>query len=96
MNEILAFQHLRTTNDTNGNPRRAWVVYGANGAIVRINDEGYNGRAAVRGLEVAGIPELDPVEVTPKTYNALRRHAMWAGEFSAVSSSQETTHRGAE
>ena len=35
--------HIRTTNDVNGNPRRAFVVYDAQGRHVETIDEGYDG-----------------------------------------------------
>ena len=45
------YQHLRCTNDNNGNPRRVFVFYDAAGGIVAVEDEGYRGTpAACRGL----------------------------------------------
>ena len=36
--------HLCTTNDANGNPRRAWAVFAPNGLIIDFHEEGYAGR----------------------------------------------------
>ena len=71
-NGPLAYQHLRASNDSNGNPRRLWIVYGRDGAPLRIEDEGYSGREAVRGLNC---PELPSAEITPKDYRAWLRLA---------------------
>lgn len=39
--------HLCATNDTNGNPRRVYVVFDETGAILETIDEGYQGISAV-------------------------------------------------
>ena len=39
--------HLCTTNDSNGNPRRAWAVFSPTGFIIDFYEEGYEGRFAV-------------------------------------------------
>ena len=41
--------YIGTTNDTNGNPRRGWLVHepGNDSAGVRWVEEGYNGRDAL-------------------------------------------------
>ncbi len=59
------YQHLRCTNDNNGNPRRLYVFMDATGAIVAVQDEGYRGRPA----ECNGLVELPAIE----TYPAVRR-----------------------
>lgn len=62
------YQHLRCTNDTNGNPRRIFVFMDATGAIVAVEDEGYRGTpAACRGLV-----QLPTIE----TYLAERRELL--------------------
>lgn len=38
--------HLDAGRDTNGNPRRCYVQYDADGAILGCWDEGYKGRSA--------------------------------------------------
>ena len=50
--------HLCTTNDRNGNPRRAWAVFAPNGLIIDFFEEGYVGRLAV------------PPELRDRAYNA--------------------------
>lgn len=58
-------QHIRTTNDTNGNPQRLYVGYAADGEVMRVTDEGYGGRPEWS----RGLIELWPFDVTPKEYN---------------------------
>lgn len=41
-------QHLNAGNDTNGNPRRCFLVYNDQGTTVECIDEGYRGEAAWR------------------------------------------------
>jgi hypothetical protein len=71
MSDII-MQHLRTTNDTNGNPRRLYVFYGRNtGDYVGIVDEGYSGRPRAQpGIDIL---ELNSVDITPKQYRELKR-----------------------
>lgn len=62
------YQHLRCTNDGNGNPRRVFVFYDAAGGIVAVEDEGYGGKpAACRGL--VHLPSIE-------TYPAERRELL--------------------
>ena len=66
--------HLRTKNDTNGNPRRFYAVfYGSK--LSGLYEEGYTGYAvlpqAVRDANVAG-PVLT-LDITPSEYNRLRK-----------------------
>ena len=66
---------LNAGHDSNGNPRRVYVVFDSEGYIVRAVDEGYRGRAALR--EVPGCEgECEPVEfeTTPREYRRLLRH----------------------
>ena len=66
--DIVAALHLRTTNDTSGNPRRVFVGLDSSGHVVRVTDEGYYGRPEwVRALNARGTWEL-PVNVTPREY----------------------------
>ena len=61
------YQHLRCTNDGNGNPRRVFVFYDAAGGIVAVEDEGYRGTpAACRGLV-----QLPTIETYPAARRAL-------------------------
>lgn len=64
--------HMRTTNDTNGNPRRLFVEIDK-GDVVNVVDEGYEGEAPARR---AGMPKgyYPPTfDITPKEYHALRQ-----------------------
>lgn len=57
------YQHLRCTSDGNGNPRRVYVFYAADGSIVAVEDEGYRGTpAACRGLVQLPTIETYPAE----------------------------------
>ena len=60
------YQHLSTTNDTNGNPRRLWMIYNVNGNVIRVIDEGYSGRPDTQARE------LMPVNISPKEYNHIK------------------------
>lgn len=65
----IMYQHLRCPNDRNGNPRRAYVLYNAEGLITDVYDEGY------RGVPKAcdGLVELPTFEVALAEYRALMR-----------------------
>lgn len=41
---------IETTHDTNGNPRRGWLVYGADGAFLGFADENYRGTGALANV----------------------------------------------
>jgi hypothetical protein len=56
---IFAYQHLRWPNDTNGNPRRLYLVYDENASLLAVIDEGYRGLP--KGLH--GIPQLPTMEL---------------------------------
>jgi hypothetical protein len=69
---MLLVQHLVTTNDNNGNPRRLWAFYDpTTGDLVRLVDEGYTGRAALRNVEHVELPML---EITVGEYRSIRRY----------------------
>lgn len=57
-------QQLRTTHDTNGNPRRVWLLYNAAGEVIDTADEGYAGDP-FRG---SGAIQLPSISVTPSEY----------------------------
>jgi hypothetical protein len=66
-------QQLRTTNDTNGNPRRVWVLYRVEDEryfpeVVAVADEGYAGDP-FREVRAA----LPSIMVTPTEYRAWRK-----------------------
>lgn len=55
-------------NDTNGNPRRGWLVFDANtGKTIAFIDEGYQGERALR-LRYSAAVSLGSVNVKPAEY----------------------------
>ncbi len=67
-------QNLRAPNDTNGNPRRLWVIYNTEtGEIVSVRDEGYRGRPDRTAM--AELVELPSVEIAASEYRAWVRLA---------------------
>lgn len=64
------FQHIKAPNDSNGNPRRLYLVYSTEtGRLVSVYDEGYGGRPAA----LRGVVELPPIEVSASEYKAWLR-----------------------
>lgn len=62
------YQHVRTSNDTNGNPRRCYVVYrlDAGGCdCVAVFDEGYSGLPRL----LRDMPSVYPVDVLATAYH---------------------------
>lgn len=59
-------QHLQTTNDVNGNPRRLWLLLDAQtGSIIKVVNEGNRGIPK----EWRDVPELPQIDVTLKFYH---------------------------
>lgn len=79
MNHPTMYQHLRCTNDNNGNPRRVFVFYDATGGIVAVEDEGYHGEP--RGCR--GLVRLLPIDTYPEMRRELLR------EFPTLKQAQE-------
>ena len=53
--------YLCAPNDANGNPRRAWVTFSADGQPLAIYPEGYGGAAgAIQDPEVRGLALIAP------------------------------------
>lgn len=59
-------QNLRANNDTNGNPRRVWVSYSSDGAVVDVHDEGYIGKPSI----MRHLPELPAITTNGPTYRS--------------------------
>jgi hypothetical protein len=65
--------HLCATNDTNGNPRRLYLILNDEGNPVKALDEGYRGRevarlwAQERNVTLWNGPDID---VTPNEYKS--------------------------
>lgn len=71
------FQHLGTTNDTNGNPRRVYVVYDADGFVCAVYNEGYRGIPK----EIKGLTQLPGFNITPGDYRECVRLAKSNGHY---------------
>ena len=67
----MAWQHLNAGNDTNGNPRRVFVVYAMSGNILDVIDEGYAGTP--RWLR--DLPQLPGFIIKPSEYKQLLKLA---------------------
>jgi hypothetical protein len=65
--------HLCAKNDTNGNPRRAYVLSNEEGQYVAIWDEGYKGSDAVPGEFRDAAYLSQRFDVTVTEYNKLLR-----------------------
>lgn len=78
---------IETTNDSSGNPRRGWLIYGAGqGTLLGFADEDYDGRSQVfarveqtlqadRPLNgLIEVIELGIVNVPVKEYQTARKH----------------------
>lgn len=60
--------YIHTKNDTNGNPRRGWmIVKPHSGHVVEFIEEGYEGRAALRKSYPNAV-ETGFIAVTPGEY----------------------------
>ena len=59
--------YIGTKNDTNGNPRRGWILFDSAGTAHGFVDEGYEGHAALRAHHVKA--EINHrIDVTPGEY----------------------------
>jgi hypothetical protein len=67
--KALCYQQHRHSNDSNGNPRRIFVVYSTGGIPMRVINEGYAGNPRL------DLPELSPVDVTASEYRSTIRYA---------------------
>lgn len=63
---------IATTNDTSGNPRRGWLSVTAAGQPLRWIEEGYQGSAAIAGIDDG---ETMTIHVKPAEYKRLRAMA---------------------
>lgn len=69
---------VETTNDTNGRPRRGWLVYEHPGRCLGFVDEGYAGPAALSGLypefgDKAQAVVTCVLEVTPREWRRVNK-----------------------
>jgi hypothetical protein len=84
MQRVIAVR-VKTTNDTNGNPRRGWVIASAeNGETVAFIDEGYAGDRALHVSLAGWYGEYEctvtgALQVTPGQYRDLKRAKLPVG-----------------
>lgn len=72
--------YVNAGNDTNGNPRRGWILYGATTGQFDFVDEGYAGRGALRAAYpiLARNPffgDSGMLDIMPREYRRLRKLA---------------------
>ena len=64
---------VNAQNDTNGNPRRGWIHYSAEGRFLGFYPEGYDdGGEVLRELRKATPEGYPSVNITPKEYKRLK------------------------
>lgn len=70
-------QHLKAPNDSNGNPRRLWAVYGSySGNLVELIEEGYAGRPDACNKRLnPDVVEVLEVNITVGEYNVWKKYA---------------------
>lgn len=76
------YQHLRASNDKNGNPRRIFVLLDEKGNVVTAIDEGYGGRPD----ECRGLIQLPSYNISATDYKEIlrqKRKAEWAKRVEA-------------
>ena len=71
---------IRTDNDTNGNPRRGWLIYTKEGEFLGFIDEGYGGRKALTSLFPNAV-DLASIPVKPTTYRDANREDRILGGY---------------
>jgi len=65
--------HFNAGNDSNGNPRRVFVVVNTNGNVEGAFNEGYIGSSAVT-KHFPGIAIVGRFDITPAQYREIRKH----------------------
>lgn len=75
MKKAAYFQHVKTTNDTNGNPRRSFLVFDESMNLLSIIEEGYQGNSAMQAEfpNYHELKELYSINVQPKEYKRLTK-----------------------
>lgn len=66
-------KHYCAANDTNGNPRRVYVLVDCDNDPVAAWDEGYYGHHAVPGIWREAADNAERIKCTVKQYNDLLR-----------------------
>lgn len=65
--------YLNAGHDTNGNPRRGWVITEDNGDSIDYVDEGYRGGSALKVAGYEGIPVTGEIPTTASFIRDLKR-----------------------
>lgn len=63
--------YLKSTNDTNGNPRRGWLVITEES--VRFVDEGYEGHYALKRRGVSMDLDWTEINISASEYKRIKR-----------------------
>lgn len=73
--------HLRTNNDTNGNPRRLFLVFDpTTGGVLHGYDEGYSGRSVFKA-DYPDTVELGTFDIVPGEYRNIKKQLSQAGKL---------------
>ena len=70
INGAMCWQHQKAQNDPNGNPQRLIVVFGLDGNVLRVINEGYSG---IPWKLLDGIVEIPSVNISKSDYHAMLR-----------------------
>jgi hypothetical protein len=63
--------HINAGNDTNGNPRRGWIIVDSQGTAIDFIDEGYSGPGALKVSAYSGAALSDfTIDVSPSFYKS--------------------------
>jgi hypothetical protein len=64
--------HLKTTNDSNGNPRRLYLILDTGGPIAVVK-EGYSGMSAIEEVGFPPLPVAYSINITPGEYRRIAK-----------------------
>jgi hypothetical protein len=63
--------YVNAENNSNGNPRRGWILTDEQGAFHTFVDEGYQGKGALAAAGFGNVPSTQAIEVKPSFYKEL-------------------------
>jgi hypothetical protein len=66
--------YIDAGHDTNGNPRRGWIIADSSGQFVDFVDEGYEGQSALL-RDYHRVPETQRIVVKPSVYRDLKKQS---------------------
>lgn len=85
--------HINAGHDTNGNPRRGWIIVDSQGAAIDFIDEGYAGTGALRtSAYSSAVPSDFTIDVSPSFYKSAL-HQSYGGLPTRRSQSMPKTRR---